>query len=238
MNDINLFVFVKGNTDMYLLKSWLILSLLFSISFSVNAEMETQKFIVGSFSSGSLEHWESREFKGVTNYKLVDLGGSRVLKAESAMSASGLFNEQRIDLHKTPFMNWRWHIENRLGNTHNEQEKSGDDYAARVYVIVSGGAAFWQTKALNYVWSSTSPTGKVWPNAYAGGNGEMTMIALRSSSDQTGTWYSEKRNILDDLKHQFGEDIQYIDAIAIMSDSDDSQGHVTAYYGDIYFTKS
>jgi len=238
MNDINLFVFVKGNTDMYLLKSWLILSLLFSISFSVNAEMEAQKFIVGSFSSGSLEHWESREFKGVTNYKLVDLGGSRVLKAESAMSASGLFNEQRIDLHKTPFMNWRWHIENRLGNTHNEQEKSGDDYAARVYVIVSGGAAFWQTKALNYVWSSTSPTGKVWPNAYAGANGEMTMIALRSSTDQTGTWYSEKRNILADLKHQFGEDIQYIDAIAIMSDSDDSQGHVTAYYGDIYFTKS
>jgi hypothetical protein len=66
----------------------------------------------------------------------------------------------------------------------------------------------------------------------------MTMIALRSSTDQTGTWYSEKRNILADLKHQFGEDIQYIDAIAIMSDSDDSQGHVTAYYGDIYFTKS
>ena len=194
--------------------------------------------IVGSFSSGSLEHWESREFKGVTNYKLVDLGGSRVLKAESAMSASGLFNEQRIDLHKTPFMNWRWHIENRLGNTHNEQEKSGDDYAARVYVIVSGGVAFWQTKALNYVWSSTSPAGKVWPNPYAGANGEMTMIALRSSTDQTGTWYSEKRNILADLKHQFGEDIQYIDAIAIMSDSDDSQGHVTAYYGDIYFTKS
>ena len=62
MNDSNLFVFVKGNPNMYLFKSWLTLSILFSISFIVNAEMEAQKFIVGSFSSGSLEHWESKEF--------------------------------------------------------------------------------------------------------------------------------------------------------------------------------
>ena len=64
------------------------------------------------------------------------------------------------------------------------------------------------------------------------------MIALRSSTDQTGTWYTEKRNILADLKHQFGEDIRYIDAVAIMTDTDDSFDKVTAYYGDIYFSKN
>ncbi|MDD1628073.1 MAG: DUF3047 domain-containing protein [Methylococcaceae bacterium] len=216
----------------------LVFYLLMFLSIASRAEGAGEKLMIGSFSSGSLDHWEAREFKGQTSYQLVDLAGTRVLKAESASSASGLFNEQRIDLHKTPVMNWRWHIKNRLGNDLNEQEKSGDDYAARVYVVVSGGAAFWQTKALNYVWSSTSPTGKVWPNAYAyaGANGKMTMIALRSSTDQTGTWYTEKRNILADLKQQFGEDIQYIDAVAIMSDTDDSLGKVTAYYGDIYFS--
>ena len=217
-----------------------IVSVLMVLNSGVGAEIAAQKLMIGSFSTGMLEHWEAKEFKGETNYKLVDFSGTQVLKAESTGSASGLFNEQRIDLTKTPIMNWRWHIENRLGNHLNEQEKSGDDYAARVYVIVNGGAAFWQTKALNYVWATTSPVGKVWPNAYAyayaGANGKMTMIALRSSEDKTGTWYSEKRNILADLKHQFGEDIHYIDAVAIMSDSDDSQGKVTAYYGDIYFT--
>ena len=211
------------------------LSILTFLSLNIRADIAEEKLIIGAFSSGTLDHWESKEFKGATHYKIVELAGTNALKAESTGSASGLFNEQRIDLHKTPIMNWRWHIENRLGSNLNEQEKSGDDYAARVYVVVNGGAAFWQTKALNYVWSSTSPVGKVWPNAYAGANGKMTMIALRSSTDKTGTWYSEKRNILDDLKHQFGEDIQYIDAVAIMSDSDDSQGKVTAYYGDIYF---
>jgi hypothetical protein len=214
------------------------LSILTFLSLNIRADIAEEKLIIGAFSSGTLDHWESKEFKGATHYKIVELAGTNVLKAESTGSASGLFNEQRIDLHKTPIMNWRWHIENRLGSNLNEQEKSGDDYAARVYVVVNGGAAFWQTKALNYVWSSTSPVGKVWPNAYAGANGKMTMIALRSSTDKTGTWYSEKRNILDDLKHQFGEDIQYIDAVAIMSDSDDSQGKVTAYYGDIYFSSN
>jgi hypothetical protein len=218
----------------------LVLYLLIFSSVASRAEEAGEKLMIGSFSSGSLDNWEAKEFKGQTHYQLVDLAGTKVLKAESASSASGLFNEQRIDLHKTPVMNWRWHIKNRLGNDLNEQEKSGDDYAARVYVVVSGGAAFWQTRALNYVWSSTSPTGKVWPNAYAhayaGANGKMTMIALRSSTDKTGTWYTEKRNILADLKQQFGEDIRYLDAVAIMSDTDDSLGKVTAYYGDIYFS--
>ncbi|WP_262965841.1 DUF3047 domain-containing protein [Methylobacter psychrophilus] len=223
---------------MHVFSKLLFFYLLLFLSLAIRAEGTSEKLMIGSFSSGSLDHWEAKEFKGKTNYQLVDLAGTNVLKAESTGSASGLFNEQRIDLHKTPVMNWRWHIENRLGNDLNEQEKSGDDYAARVYVVVSGGAAFWQTKVLNYVWASTSPIGKVWPNAYAyaGANGKMTMIALRSSADKTGTWYTEKRNILADLKQQFGEDIQYIDAVAVMSDTDDSNGKVTAYYGDIYFS--
>ena len=103
--------------------------ILMLLSASIRAEETNEKLMIGSFSSGSLEHWEAKEFKGQTSYKLVDFSGTRVLKAESAGSASGLFNEQRIDLHKTPVMNWRWHIENRLGNDINEQVKSGDDYA-------------------------------------------------------------------------------------------------------------
>ena len=202
---------------------------------TIRAAETSEQVMIGSFSLGSIERWESKEFKGQTSYHTSILQGTRVLKAESADSASGLFKEQRIDLQKTPVMNWRWRIENRLGNI-NEQAKSGDDYAARVYVVVSGGLAFWSTRAINYVWASTSPKGKVWPNAFAGDHA--MMIALRSTSDQTGTWFTEKRNILTDLKQQFGEDIRYIDAVAIMTDTDNAHGKVTSYYGDIYFSKN
>ncbi len=201
----------------------------------VRADAADEKLMIGSFSSGLMDHWEPGKFKSQTKYQIVDLAGIRVLKAESADSASGLVKEQRIDLQKTPVMNWRWRIENRLGNL-DEQSKPGDDYAARVYVVISGGLAFWRTRAINYVWASTSPKGKIWPNAFAGDHA--MMIALRSSSDQTGTWYTEKRNILVDLKQQFGEDIHYIDAVAIMTDTDNAHGKATAYYGDIYFSKN
>ena len=205
------------------------------LSFAIHAEKTSEKLMIGTFSSGSLDHWKSKEFKGQTKYQIINFAGTRVLKAESTDNASGLFKEQRIDLQRTPFLNWLWRIENRLGNI-NEQAKSGDDYAARVYVIVSGGLTFWRTKAINYVWASTSPKGKIWPNAFAGNHA--MMIALRSSSDQANTWYTEKRNILADLKQQFGEELRYIDAVAIMTDTDNAHGKVTAYYGDIYFSKN
>jgi len=190
--------------------------------------------LIGHFSAGKLTNWNNKTFSGLTQYQIARLEGSQVLKAESHSGASGLFKEQRIDLHKTPFLNWRWRINNRLGNL-NEQSKSGDDYSARVYVVISGGWTFWKTKAINYVWASSTAKGSVWPNAFAGKNA--MMIALRSNNDKPHTWYQEKRNILQDLKAQFGDDIRYIDAIALMTDTDNAHGDAIAYYGDIYFSE-
>ena len=202
------------------------------VSLSLNADDNT--LMIGQFSSGLLTGWQSKAFKNQTHYNFVDVVGGKALKAESANSASGLFKEQRIDLHKTPMLNWRWRIDNVLGKI-DEQARSGDDYAARIYLIAKGGVAFWRTKALNYVWASTTPKGEAWPNAYAGDS--VMMFAVRSSGDVTGTWYTEKRNVLEDLKQQFHEDIPFIDAVAIMTDTDNSQGRATAYYGNIYFSK-
>lgn len=209
------------------------LLILLTINSLIYAEPSEEKIMFGAFSSGSLEQWESKRFKNQTLYQLVELNGTRVLKADSNDSASGLFKTQRIDLQQTPVLNWRWRIENRL-DTRNEQIKTGDDYAARVYVVISGGLAFWQTKAINYVWANASAKGTVWPNAYAGKSA--VMIAMRSAADPTGTWFSEKRDVLADLKQHFGEDVRYIDAVAIMTDTDDSKGKATSYYGDIYFS--
>jgi len=208
------------------------LLLLFS-NFLVNAETP-RTTPIGIFSDGKIEDWQHKEFKGKTQYKIIQLDNKKVLQAKSNASASGLYKEQRIDLNKTPYLNWTWRIENRLVNL-DEQEKSGDDYAARVYVVISGGLFFWNTRAINYVWSANMATGKIWPNAFAGDNA--MMIAIRSTKDPTGNWFSEKRNILTDLKQIFTKDYLYIDAIAIMTDTDNAKGSATAYYGDIYFSQ-
>jgi hypothetical protein len=58
-----------------------------------------------------------------------------------------LFKEQRINLEKTPFINWLWCIVNCLSGL-NEQRMSGDDYAARIYVVVNGGWHFGKPRRL------------------------------------------------------------------------------------------
>jgi hypothetical protein len=217
-------------------KSVKLLSIILFLAFASNAEDQLRlgSLPVGSFSKGSIDGWKAKVFKGETKYSLSNVDNVNVLKAESNASASGLFFEQKIDLELTPFMNWRWRVETPLTRL-NEQEKSGDDFAARVYVVVSGGVLFWNTKAINYVWANTTPKGKTWPNPFAGDRA--MMVAVRSSGDKIGTWYTEKRNIREDFKKLAGEDIRFIDAIALMTDTDNAAGKAVAFYGDIYFTK-
>jgi hypothetical protein len=206
---------------------------LFTI-FSLQNVFAEPKLLLGEFSRNRLDGWEHNSFKGETGYQLQTLDGVVVLKADSHAAGSGLFKEQHIDLEKTPVLNWSWRVANRL-NGLNEQSKSGDDYAARIYVVVKGGLALWQTKAINYVWASNTVKDTVWPNAFVGDHA--MMLALRGPEATLNIWYNEKRNVEVDLKKLFGEDLRTIDAVALMTDTDNSGGQVTAFYGDIWFSK-
>lgn len=205
-------------------------------------------------SQDNIGHWQEKSFVGHTTYTFEPLssnstdssnnaGNGIVLNATSKNSASGLVKRVRIDLKQTPWLHWRWKVTNTIHAPDNqpidETSKSGDDYAARVYVIIDGGLLFWKTLALNYVWASHQARGSTWPNAYAGKNA--VMLALRSGADkneatESNGWLTEKRNVYDDLQRAFGKDIRYIDAIAIMTDTDNTGAEASASYTDMYFS--
>ena len=188
---------------------------------------------ISNFSQDQLNGWQEKDFRGKTSYQVIELDGERVLQAISRNSASGLYKKIRIDLHKYPYLNWRWRIENRI-ETDDERTRAGDDYAARIYLVVDGGLLFWKTRALSYVWAKQAEKGTVWNNAYAGKSARM--MALKSALDSTAAWYTEKRNVYEDLKQVFGEDIPAIDAVALMTDTDDSGSSALSYYAEIYFS--
>jgi len=134
---------------------------------------------------------------------------------------------------ETPYLHWSWRIENTFANN-NEKIRDGDDYPARIYIIISGGIFFWQTQALNYVWSSHETKGSFWPNAFSK---NAIMLSVQSGDEQLNTWINERRNVLQDIKKYLGkENISHVDAVAIMTDSDNTQGSAKAYYGNIYFS--
>jgi hypothetical protein len=191
------------------------------------------RYQISAFSNGSLAEWQEKSFAGNTDYQLVRLEGEQVLQATSQASASGLFKKSSINLRKYPYLNWRWRVENRI-ESGDERKKSGDDYVARLYLVINHKYFFWKSLALSYVWANKSKKGEIWNNAFAGD--AVKMFALRSAENETGLWVSEKRNVYEDLKLAFGEEINSIDAVAIMTDTDNSRSKAKAYYADIFFS--
>jgi len=203
-----------------------------------------QPLLVAEFSKGDLSGWKDKSFEGETQYEItMDEEQLQVLKAHSQGSASGLGKEITIDLKQTPFINWSWRIDNNLSQF-DETTKDGDDYAARLYVVKDGGWRVWKTRALNYVWSSNQKAGSSWDNAFVGDKAKM--LAIRGQEHPIKKWVREKRNVYEDLITLFGdqgsdeanlEAYRYLDAVALMTDTDNSAGTATAFYGDIYFTE-
>lgn len=188
---------------------------------------------IGLFSENDTSGWEIREFAGATDYSLTRIDGKQVVVADSRQSASAYYKKIRVDLEKTPILNWSWRKEQSI-DPGNEFDKKGDDFVARIYVVKSGGLFFWNTVALNYVWSYQHKRNATWNNPFAGDKGKM--LAQRDASDPQATWFKEQRNVAMDFKALLGKDIRQIEGVAIMTDSDDSGLSAKALYGDIYFS--
>ncbi len=206
---------------------------------------KTRPLKIELFSWAQRKEWKEKSFSGHTHYtfqypaptntRASDQALNRfILKAEADNSASGLAIKTHIDLHQTPWLNWRWKVSSNIPGQIDETSKQGDDYAARVYLIVDKGLQFWRTRAINYVWAKKQVPGDFWPNPFAGK--KAMMLALRNDSAPAQVWVREKRNVCEDLNTVFGEHIRYIDAIAIMTDTDNTGGSASAYYSDMYFS--
>ena len=203
---------------------WIIVALLSaSVSLALADEIP-----VSRFNTEGLAGWETKRFKGMTEYRLLKEDGRSVVKASSHDSASGLIRNIRFQPSKYRYLRWSWKIAGTVKGG-DEKSKSGDDYAARVYVIFPG-RYFWQTKAINYIWANKLAKGSHVPNAYATG---AKMVAVESGNGKAGQWLSEERDLLADYRTLFGTDPPEAEAIAIMTDTDNTGGTAEAWYGDI-----
>ncbi len=207
-------------------------NLLVAVALATSVSALGDEVMVGPFSKSTLQGWEEKSFRGHTEYVLKNDAGRSVLAAKSNSAASGLFKKIDIDLEVTPYLNWSWKIDHVL-TAADEHSKKGDDYPARVYVVFSSGPLFWKTRTLNYVWSSNQAADAEWPNAFTG---SAHMIAVEGGREQVGQWRSYRRNVREDFKKYFGEDLTQANAVAIMTDTDNTDQEASAYYGDIFFT--
>ncbi|MBQ0757097.1 MAG: DUF3047 domain-containing protein [Amphritea sp.] len=209
---------------------------LFSIQLAflaISLPTQAKAIDLPKFNPMGISQWQSEIFSGESQYSIINEGNKQVLEARSDGSASGLFYQKKIPISKHTELNWRWKI-SKVWPDAPETTKAGDDYPARVYIVVSDGPFFWQKRTLVYVWSNNQPVNTTWLNAYTD---RAYMWAVNSGSDRLGQWTDHSRNIQNDLKTAFGEIYTELEAIAIMTDSDNGGESYLSWYDNLSLTE-
>lgn len=170
--------------------------------------------------------WREVSFAGHTDYRLGEAAGQPCWQARAEGSASGLVREQELDVSATPWLVWQWHAQVPAAwPSSEEKQKAGDDFQARVYVVKKGWLP-WQTRAINYVWSRQYPPGSHWPNPFAS-QAEMVVVQGPGGS---GQWQAFARNVQEDFRRYHQMEVDSVDAIAIMTDGDNTGSLVQSCY--------
>lgn len=190
----------------------------------------------------------------MTNYRIIHWDEVIAIEATANASMALLARPlEGINLDVTPVLCWRWRVDAPLKSA-DMTRKSGDDYAARVYVAfdLPDEALSWTTRlklglarrlygsqvpdaAINYVWDNRYPVGTSMPNAYT----ERTrMWVLQSGIDNAGYWVEERRNVIVDAQKIFGKLDLKATLLAVASDTDNTGEHARAGFADLHFTRA
>jgi len=190
---------------------------------------------VFEFTKLELSELEVRKVRGAKNKTLYSIGSNEngnFLKAIADNAASGLGKKIKIDLNKTPFINITWKVEKDLPDI-KENSKKGHDFAARVFVIKKTGATPLSNRAINYVFSSNNLIGFNSPSPYTK---KSIDNVLATTKENLNEWVTVKANVKEDFKKFHNLDVNELDGIAIMSDTDNSKMKAVSYFQNIYFS--
>ena len=214
----------------------ILVSLLISILFIVSP---SQADIINVFEFTEMELLELkvRKVRGAenkTSYSVASNENGNYLKAVADNAASGLGKEVKIDLNKTPFINITWKVEKDLPGIL-ENTKKGHDFAARVFVIKKTGATPLSNRAINYVFSSNNVVGFNSPSPYTKKSIDNVLASTKINLNE---WVTVKANVKEDFKKFHNLDVNELDGLAIMSDTDNSKMKSITYFQNIYFSSN
>ena len=196
-----------------------------------------EKIKVFEFTEKELSELKVRKVRGADSKTVYTLGSNEngsFLKAVADNAASGLGKEIKVNLNKTPFINITWKIEKDLIGIE-EDNKKGHDFAARVFAVKKTGATPLSNRAINYVFSSNADVGLNWPSPYTKKSIDNVLSTTKKNLNQ---WVTVKANVKEDFKKFHNLDVNELDGLAIMSDTDNSKKKSIAYYQNIYFSEN
>ena len=182
-------------------------------------------------------------------FSLVADEGKSVLQVDSEKSAGSLgLPLTTTSKSASTRVDWRWKV-SRLLDKADMATRTGDDFAARVYVffdvplqslsfadrtrlrlarMIAGDDV--PTAALCYVWDNGHRVGHSQWSPYTN---RVRMIVLQSGAANVGKWITESRDVAADFREAFGVDAPAVTGVAIGNDSDNTGERVTTWFGDV-----
>jgi Protein of unknown function (DUF3047) len=186
--------------------------------------------------------------KQVNAYMAVLKDGRHAVRAQSDASVSLLRQKVRIPPHKLQSINFSWNVTALLAKADMAQ-RNNDDSPARIVLAFEGDRSRFSAKnamlsdlsqtltgeplpyaTLMYVWCNTRAPGTVIVNPRTD---RIRKIVVESGAKNLNQWRDYERNIRADYIKAFGEAPGALVGIGIMTDTDNTRGMTTAWYGKV-----
>lgn len=198
------------------------------------------------------QRWNLHPTKRPTQYRMVELGGERVLEASAETAVAGLLHPLDLDPNERPIIEWRWRIDGTVAGA-DIGERGLDDAPARIVLAFDGDKStlplreqmfFERVKLLAghempyamlmYVWDNTRAPDTVTRNFHTS---RIQKIVVQSGPRNVRDWLSYRRDIVADYERAYGTRPGRLIAVGVLTDSDNMRESVRAWYGDIRLTK-
>lgn len=224
----------------------LVLIVIFVFSFPTQAQGGDDWVKLG-FEEDWRETWEEITFpdKQPTTYTYDTMTESVCARAEQSASAMVRSFPEGDTLPKK--LTWEWRVDSVLKKG-NARKKSGDDYAARVYVNfeVEDALSYWDriklntfetlhgqeipSRSINFIWANRLDTGTILPSPYV----QYTrLVALRNRESPSGSWTKETVDLREYYREIFDEEYRRPHSVSIMTDTDDTRSKASGCYRDL-----
>jgi hypothetical protein len=196
--------------------------------------------------------WGMVRLKGEkpTAYRVATVAGRTAIEARVDDSMSLMARPISVDLAEQPVLCWRWYVDAPVAKA-DMTRKSGDDYAARVYIafdmpdeVLSGSTKFKlkiarsmfgrsvPDAAVVYVWDNKHPVGTARRSAYTD---RSQLIVAETGSGRAGKWVTKRADVAADFAKAFGNRPGKPIQLAVASDGDNTGSKGRAAFADIHF---
>src|SRR5215472_9407304 len=162
-----------------------------------------------------------------------ETGGNHFLRISTDGSFCSFGIDTPFDPEQYPVLTWRWRVD-RMPQRADISMRSGDDAAARLFVVFRDAADPSIKRKLEYVWDTTHAAGSIIPDPYS--PDRMKAIVLESGSDKLGQWVLEKVNLVSDYQRAFGTKPGRVKTIAFGSNSEETHTATEADFDDLQIT--